>query len=408
MIERLHLKNFRLFRDAEIEFASGVPTVLIGPNASGKSSVIEALDILSGLMWKTIPEVFQSSGRGGFSRIASSCTGGQFLELRVELASDDASSELTPRFTYDLAFEALPTHTQIVREVLSSTLSDGTPVELLKFDGPGEGRVLKDSPKDSGVDYDQFQQSAQFAAMNDVVGKRYHERANWVKDRFETIVWYPSFAVTQEWAKSGHDSKESPRDSFTPNPSQKLERRGYNLPATLYTMQARHERLYERVMWHWKQEFPFVRDIRFDPMSRLLPMWRHRDFEEPMDWSQMSDGMLSMLCLLAALFQPHEAAIYCFDEPEQHLHPSLIRRFVLAAEEAARELDRRILIVTHSDRLLDFLSDPAKSLRIATSDGNEAKIETIEEDFLEAWLEHYSMSQLRMRGQLDARPNEEL
>jgi AAA15 family ATPase/GTPase len=47
MLERLRIKNFKLLRDVELEFQRDVPTVLIGPNASGKSTVIEVLDFLA-------------------------------------------------------------------------------------------------------------------------------------------------------------------------------------------------------------------------------------------------------------------------------------------------------------------------------------------------------------------------
>jgi predicted ATPase len=47
MLERLRIKNFKLLRDVDLEFSADVPTVLIGPNASGKSTVIEVLDFLS-------------------------------------------------------------------------------------------------------------------------------------------------------------------------------------------------------------------------------------------------------------------------------------------------------------------------------------------------------------------------
>ena len=38
MLRRLHVKNFKLLRDVEIEFETDKPTVFIGPNASGKSN----------------------------------------------------------------------------------------------------------------------------------------------------------------------------------------------------------------------------------------------------------------------------------------------------------------------------------------------------------------------------------
>ncbi len=47
MLTRLRVKNFRLLRDVEVEFDRNALSVLIGPNASGKSTVIEVLDFLA-------------------------------------------------------------------------------------------------------------------------------------------------------------------------------------------------------------------------------------------------------------------------------------------------------------------------------------------------------------------------
>lgn len=412
MIERLTLENFRLFKDASIDFASGVPTVLIGPNASGKSSVIEALDIVSELMRKNVSEVFDTAGRGGVKRVVR--TGAPNDRFKIELCLSAFSGEWKSvqkdeGMVYRLWFSQFQGASGVMLEELLQMGADSSTPIAFKASGH-EAWLLQDVAESSDLSKrDEATASPDRLLMLNAVSEIHHKRADKVKSLLSSFAMYSSFAVTPEWAKSRHDGRESPRDPFAANQSERLERRGYNLPATLHSLSSDRNPKWKRILWHWQQEFPFVEDLLFPPSGGLLaPIWIHKDYpEERLSFSQMSDGMLSMLCLLTALFQPHDAAIYCFDEPEQHLHPSLIRRFVMAAEEAARELDRRILIVTHSDRLLDYLSDPAKSLRIASSDGNEAKIEKVDEDAMEAWLEHYTLSQLRARGQLDPLSNDE-
>ena len=44
------------------------------------------------------------------------------------------------------------------------------------------------------------------------------------------------------------------------------------------------------------------------------------------------------------------------DEPEQHLHPELLYRLVGLLEQASAK--HRIIVTTHSDALLSYLSDP--------------------------------------------------
>ena len=47
MISSIRLRNFRSYRDASFEFESGV-NIIVGPNASGKTNLLEATAVLAG------------------------------------------------------------------------------------------------------------------------------------------------------------------------------------------------------------------------------------------------------------------------------------------------------------------------------------------------------------------------
>lgn len=51
-LKKLHISNFRCFRDYTIEFAPGV-TVLFGKNGSGKSTLIHAIHKAFGMLMYT-------------------------------------------------------------------------------------------------------------------------------------------------------------------------------------------------------------------------------------------------------------------------------------------------------------------------------------------------------------------
>jgi len=60
-----------------------------------------------------------------------------------------------------------------------------------------------------------------------------------------------------------------------------------------------------------------------------------------------------------------------------------------------------VLVATHSDRLLDFLSQPAESVVTCTPSKNGTILERPNPEVFNAWLDRYSVSELRVRGQLD-------
>lgn len=105
------------------------------------------------------------------------------------------------------------------------------------------------------------------------------------------------------------------------------------------------------------------------------------------------------VCLLAAIFTPEPTAALVFDEPEQHLHPSALRRLCNLLETASQRT--AVIISTHSDRLLDYLSDPAASLRVCTPSREGVDIKPLDRDALEAWRKEYSLSELRAGHYVD-------
>jgi predicted ATPase len=65
--------------------------------------------------------------------------------------------------------------------------------------------------------------------------------------------------------------------------------------------------------------------------------------------SELSDGTLRYLCLLAALLSPRPAPLLALNEPEMSLHPGLLEPLAALLHRAAR--DSQLWITTHSEEL---------------------------------------------------------
>jgi predicted ATPase len=118
-----------------------------------------------------------------------------------------------------------------------------------------------------------------------------------------------------------------------------------------------------------------------------------------MQGHQMSEGMTSYLCLLAAILSPEATAAIAFDEPDAHLHPSAMRRLVYLLEKASERT--AVFVATHSDRFLDYLSDPSGSLRVCEPKDGGVTVQSLNREALDEWRKSYSLSELRGRGYLD-------
>jgi predicted ATP-binding protein involved in virulence len=89
-IKKLHLKDFRLFRELEVEFTNDHLTVLIGGNGSGKSAVLDALaSWLSRYIWHNTVGEYNESFHWGLVR--------GDIKRGTNLASINAELEVTDK-----------------------------------------------------------------------------------------------------------------------------------------------------------------------------------------------------------------------------------------------------------------------------------------------------------------------
>jgi predicted ATPase len=115
--------------------------------------------------------------------------------------------------------------------------------------------------------------------------------------------------------------------------------------------------------------------------------------------AQLSDGMLAYLAFVALFrLQAERPSLVALDEPDLHLHPRLLMRVLDMFESMAQ--DNPVLVATHSDRLLDGLSDPAKSVVLCELDENQAtRLVRPDPKALRDWLERYrGLGEIRGAG----------
>lgn len=104
IITRLKIKNWRNFREAEVDFSP--KTYLIGANASGKSNLLDVFRFLrtvaqteGGGLQKALKE------RGGMSKLRS-LHSRKDTEVGIEVEISESLDESSPRWIYALAFKS--------------------------------------------------------------------------------------------------------------------------------------------------------------------------------------------------------------------------------------------------------------------------------------------------------------
>jgi predicted ATPase len=211
-----------------------------------------------------------------------------------------------------------------------------------------------------------------------------------------------AMAVAPLWARASME-RGSARDSMVISTERLVKREGIGLANALYNLQTDHAEAWEQLQLSFRGEFPFVKRIVFpaDPGgSRISFALEDERFPGQRIYaSEMSDGMIVYLCLLTMLAHPKQWGVLALDEPDAHLHPSAVRRLMELAHE--RSGNRRVIMVTHANTLLDYLRDPAASIRIVDATKSGARVRKLNPDALAAWRTQYALSELRRTGLLD-------
>jgi predicted ATPase len=91
--------------------------------------------------------------------------------------------------------------------------------------------------------------------------------------------------------------------------------------------------------------------------------------------------------------------VLALDEPDAHLHPSALRRFMNLLHLPGK--NHSILLATHSNNLLEELKSPAESIRIVDSTSKGTRVRQLDSEALATWRQEYTLPELRRTGLLD-------
>lgn len=185
-----------------------------------------------------------------------------------------------------------------------------------------------------------------------------------------------------------------PQDSAMPN--QYLESDGSNLglilnrfqrePAVKGQLLAALRKLYEGIEDFGVQVEGGTVQVFLQEGNRTIPAVR------------LSDGTLRYLCLLAVLCHPRPPPLVCIEEPELGLHPDILPTIADLLKQASERC--QLIVTTHSDVLVDAMTDRPEDVLVAEKDDNGTVLRRLDPDELKPWLEKYRLGTLWTRGDI--------
>ena len=317
MITTFRVQNYKALRDVTLELTP--LHVLIGPNDSGKTSLLEALRAYSRV----------TSGQGE-------------------------------------AFEGRWTGRQLVWRQTGSAV-------ILEATGRWGGRTIQN------VIRCQFQESgrevprAQTVTLIDPTTPvdPHTQAARWLRDSVGAMHfyrWIPSLLalpVAFDFATQ-----------FGMEPS------GFGLAMYLNDILANDHEKFGELERRFLRIFPAVRRVRLNRESGFLAGWPDSGsrtglgiyFEQAngdlLPAALASDGMMLVLAYLAILFSPKPPELLLIEEPENGVHPRRLQEVLRVLRELVSEQERtQVILTTHSPYVVDLFKPEEVTLCLKEADG---------------------------------------
>jgi predicted ATPase len=149
---------------------------------------------------------------------------------------------------------------------------------------------------------------------------------------------------------------------------------------------------------------PYFKGIHIDVDANMIYLSMYEsDIKNAMPATRLSDGTLSLVCLLATLLQPNLPPVICLEEPEIGLHPGVIHVVAELLHEASQRT--QVIVTTHSDILVDAIGRLSPgAIMICERDQEGTHILRPDPEKLGAWMEKYSLGELWLSGELGGTP----
>lgn len=355
------LKDFKNFARAELNLFAPL-TVLLGRNGSGKTNLIEGVELFAalarGVPFNEITDVDRGGSfevRGGLRscvRFGRQRFGLRFDQARVGGKRVDYSIEMAAhgKNAVGLAAETL----KVGPKVLFDAVPSGSDLMQVKFDnfsrGPNPACTLSAS-RSVLSRYEEVIRNSRSTATGlrsstrTVEGVRRYLRNSYIFD--------PQPKAMREYARV----ESSPQ----------LLRSGANLSAVLFALSelADHpDPALERIAEIVRQipEEPFQR-IGFeetslgDVMAGFVPEGQKTGGRKLIDARILSDGTLRMLAVITALETVPKRSRIVIEEFDNGLHPSRAKLLVGALVDTASRRKLNVVVTTHNPAFMDALDE---------------------------------------------------
>ncbi len=418
MIEALNYRCLRYVRQRLESFQ-----ILIGPNASGKTTFLDVAGFLSDLVTRGLDEAIAVRstdihdlfyfGQGDKFELA--------VEMEVPRADPEGpGKEPFPFVRYEVAIgidrESGEYHIFDEQVILKQRLENAESAEPRRLfpapksppetilhrrnTGPDERRAVRKVYEGNDNFYSEAVKKGKGGWAPSIrLGPRKSALANMPEDqdRFPISIWLRQ-ALTEGTRKLMLNSL-SLRQSSRPGQARAFSPDGSNLPWVIESLREKDFQRYRQWIAQIRTALPDIEDVTTvelpDTRHRFLQIVYQGGLKVP-SWTA-SDGTLRMLALTLPAYLPDFEGIYLIEEPENGIHPMAMETIYQALRGV---YGAQILLATHSPVILGCARPEEILCFKKDQDGATDVVSGSNHPRLLSWQGHLSLSSLYASGVL--------
>lgn len=353
MLKRLTVRGFKSLVDTSIEFPRFA--VLFGPNAAGKSNLLDALQTLSRIgTLRTLSDALAGTIRGNPIEAFSFPAGGlqELLEqnqstfgLEAELAVEKDSY----RYRIQVAIEPGSGRLSVADEYLTQLGKKGEP---------------KGRPVIERVDTNLHirRKSKPAYPRQEPLGLNHSILSD---PRLAGIEYRALERVRQElsgWRTYYLDPRVAMRAALPPADVRDIGVLGGEIAPFLYRLRAEYPKHFDAVVRTLRSIVPSVENLTVDLDKRrgtldILIRQAGVDYSSRV----VSEGTLRVLALCAIAVNPWGGSLLAFEEPENGVHPCRLKLVAKLLQLLALDSGRQLVVTTHSPLFCNAVLEGARS-----------------------------------------------
>ena len=384
LIHRIKLQNVLSFGPDAQELELKPLNVLIGPNGSGKSNLIEVIGLLKAAPTDFATQISLGGGIQDWIWLGKPVPSAARLEVVIP---DENGQQLR----YKLAFGESHQRFQLIEERLELEPSKDEETSPFTFFECDKGQV-KINRRGAHGEPDQDGSfsgglNPHRSVFSQIKGPTYPE-LTYIGERLQEIGFFrecsfgPSAPVRQ------------PQKTDLPNDF--LMESGQNLGLMLNRLM-QSSKVKQRILEALRELYEPVTDFSVNVQYGTIQVFI-QEADVPIPATRLSDGTLRYLCLLCILFHPNPPPLVCIEEPELGLHPDILPGLAELLREASERC--QLIITTHSDVLVDKLTDTPESVVICEKEDGQTRLQRLDKNELAHWLDKYRLGELWTSGEI--------